>query len=674
MKEIIKIAYGPSSENYDANFGFKGEDYRLKRLGVDANVDLALHLLKSFKHECDVFAVAGFPPALKIGREMIIHPVYKQLRDAAGATPVADGTLLRKTSFLWALKSLLKREPHLLSQKKIGFFCGIFQADFLHFFEEHTSDLVFADLYFSLGIPQLMHSSRQLTKAMGRLAPALMKVSVGKTFTKDFDALLFRTPLMREFHRCDVYIIHKTQLDYVKLWPLEGKTVIVDSLDRITKEKLLAAGAGRIISCFPEFPAHPEIGCAALEALFLAHQTNKILDEETLLQEVRSLDAHPTIVNTATKPHTAQFAFVIHPLTQKQLFLVPGMKNLAKLPVARGIEKLMGKVPGFYYCKMKGIKSEFNGQEVEGELYVIPATPKQLLRQDPESIYRRIHQLCLLAHNRGTSIIGLGAYTKIVGDAGVTIANRSPIPVTTGNSLSAAATLWAASYGLERMDLVKKGADGRYQGTAMVIGATGSIGKVCVRHLCHQWEKVILVAPRPYKVLDLVDEMKAHCPNTEIIGSTHPDKYSPDCDLIITSTSAQGEKVMDISKVKSGAVICDVSRPFDLDLDDVSTRPDVLVIASGEVELPGQVKIGKTLNLEGGAVYACLAETALLAMEGRFENFSLSRELDYDKVIEIDQLARKHGIRLSAIMGHTGEITDREIALCRDHALKARLT
>ena len=42
MKEIIKIAYGPSSENYDAHFSFRNEDYRLKRLGVDANVELAL--------------------------------------------------------------------------------------------------------------------------------------------------------------------------------------------------------------------------------------------------------------------------------------------------------------------------------------------------------------------------------------------------------------------------------------------------------------------------------------------------------------------------------------------------------------------------------------------------------------------------------------------------------
>jgi predicted amino acid dehydrogenase len=670
MKEIIKIAYGPSSENYDTHFQFRGEEFRVKRLGVDSNVELALHLLRSYQEECDVFAVAGFPPILKFGRETFIHPVFHRLREAAGRTPVADGTMLRKTSFLWALKALLKTEPQLLAGKKVGFFSGIFQADFLPFFEEHTTKFVFADLYFSLGTPFLLHTPKQLANAMGRLVPALSRVEVGKKFVKDFNSLAFRTPLMREFHNCDVYVIHKSQLDYIKLWPLKGQTIIVDSLDRITRKRLIASGAGRIISCFPDFPPCPAIGCAALEALYLSQEPKGILSEETLLTGVGQLSAKPEVIEISGDKPKAQFAFVIHPLTQKQLFLTPGLKSLDGTPVARGVEKLMGKVPGFYYCKMNGIKSIFNGQEVEGEVYALPATPKQLLRQDPESIYRRINQLCELAHDRGSSIIGLGAYTKIVGDAGVTIASRSPIPVTTGNSLSAAATLWAASYGLERMGLVEKTPKGRFKGTAMVIGATGSIGKVCARHLIHHWEKVIFVAPRPYKVLDLVEEMKAHSPETEIIGTTNPDKYLAECDLVITSTSAQGEKVMDIAQVKTGAVICDVSRPFDLGLDEVATRPDVLVIASGEVELPGQVNIGRSIALEGGAVYACLAETALLAMEGRFESFSLSRDLDYDKVIEIDQLARKHGIRLSAIMGHTGEITDDEIMLCRDHALK----
>ena len=219
----------------------------------------------------------------------------------------------------------------------------------------------------------------------------------------------------------------------------------------------------------------------------------------------------------------------------------------------------------------------------------------------------------------------------------------------------------------------KENENGKYHGTVMVIGATGSIGKVCAKILTNQWKRVVVSAPRPYKVLELITELKELNPQTEIIGTSNPDEYSAECDLIITSTSAQGESVLDIMKVKPGCIICDVSRPFDISLEEASRRPDVLVIASGEVALPGNnVVMDKSIGLPGNIVYACLAETAILAMEGRHEAFSLSRELSYDRVCEIDQLARKHGVRLAAVMGHTGEITKEEIDLCRKHALNSK--
>jgi fumarate hydratase class II len=57
-------------------------------------------------------------------------------------------------------------------------------------------------------------------------------------------------------------------------------------------------------------------------------------------------------------------------------------------------------------------------------------------------------------------------------------------------------------------------------------------------------------------------------------------------------------------------------------------------------------------------------------MEGKFESFTLSRNINYEKVIEIDKLAHEHGVRLSNIMGHNGFITEEEFNLCREHAIK----
>jgi predicted amino acid dehydrogenase len=350
---------------------------------------------------------------------------------------------------------------------------------------------------------------------------------------------------------------------------------------------------------------------------------------------------------------------------------VTGVQTCALPIFLDATERAAKLIPGFKYGTISGIKSVATGAEISGEIFAISETPKMLLQSPREQIYKKLVKVCELAKRNGAELIGLGAYTKIVGDAGITINERSPIPVTTGNSLSAASTLWAASYAIQKMGFVPK-LNGVNQGTAMVIGATGSIGKVSAKILAMSWSKIIVVAPRPYKLIDLVGELKKVNPNLEIEYSTEANKYIDQADLIITSTSAAGKKILDIDKVKTGAVICDVSRPFDISREEALRRPDVLVIASGEVILPGEVEITCNIGLQGNTVYACLAETALLMMEGRAESFSLSRDIHFENVLEIDKLARKHGVKLAAIMGHDFEITDEEILLCQEHALEQK--
>jgi predicted amino acid dehydrogenase len=62
-------------------------------------------------------------------------------------------------------------------------------------------------------------------------------------------------------------------------------------------------------------------------------------------------------------------------------------------------------------------------------------------------------------------------------------------------------------------------------------------------------------------------------------------------DMIVTATSGAGKKVLDIMRVKPGCVITDVARPLDLPPSEVAKRPDVLVIESGEIQLPGDVQM-----------------------------------------------------------------------------------
>jgi hypothetical protein len=142
-------------------------------------------------------------------------------------------------------------------------------------------------------------------------------------------------------------------------------------------------------------------------------------------------------------------------------------------------------------------------------------------------------------------------------------------------------------------------------------------------------------------------------------------------DMIVTATSGAGKKVLDIMKVKPGCVITDVARPLDLPPSEVAKRPDVLVIESGEIRLPGDVKM-KNIGLPKGLAYACLAETIVLALEGRFENYTVGRAIEWQKVHEIYKMGLKHGMQLAAISGVNGVFSDEDIAKVRELALAAR--
>jgi len=160
-------------------------------------------------------------------------------------------------------------------------------------------------------------------------------------------------------------------------------------------------------------------------------------------------------------------------------------------------------------------------------------------------------------------------------------------------------------------------------------------------------------------------------PDAKLLLAARADRHVPEMDMIVTATSGAGRKVLDIMKVKPGCVITDVARPLDLPPDEVAKRPDVLVIESGEIELPGDVQM-KNIGLPKNVVYACLAETIVLALEGRFESFTVGRTIEWEKVREIYRLGLKHGMKLAAISGVNGVYTDADIARVRKLALAAR--
>nr|MCU0898782.1 saccharopine dehydrogenase NADP-binding domain-containing protein [Burkholderiales bacterium] len=338
------------------------------------------------------------------------------------------------------------------------------------------------------------------------------------------------------------------------------------------------------------------------------------------------------------------------------------------------VEQIAAYMPPLVYCKMENIVSP-TGAEAEGWLITVGGTPREMLSHSPEFTYRRLLAAADMAEKMGAQIMGLGAFTKVVGDAGITVARRARIPITTGNSYSASGALWAAADAMRRMGLVK--IDPKTKKVAaktMVIGASGSIGSVSARLLAMAFDEVYIAGRDAKKLEPLKASILKDTPDAKVFTTDNYDDLLGDMDMIVTSTSGAGKKVLDIMKVKPGCVITDVARPLDLPPSEVQKRPDVLVIESGEIELPSPVKGLKNIGLPPNVVYACLAETIVLALEGRFEVFTIGRDTEWEKVKDIYKLGLKHGMKLAAIAGVNGVFTDKDIAKVVALARKARKT
>jgi hypothetical protein len=92
------------------------------------------------------------------------------------------------------------------------------------------------------------------------------------------------------------------------------------------------------------------------------------------------------------------------------------------------------------------------------------------------------------------------------------------------------------------------------------------------------------------------------------------------------------------------------------------------------VEVPGQVDFHFDFGFPPRMAYACMAETMVLALEGRYESFTLGKEIKIERVKEIAALAERHGFRLGGFRSFESAVHDDEIERIRDSARRRRAT
>lgn len=355
------------------------------------------------------------------------------------------------------------------------------------------------------------------------------------------------------------------------------------------------------------------------------------------------------------------FAFIIHPIHIKR-DVTRKFPFLGKILTEPQINYLCRFFPPIYISEVTGIRSVATGRELKGWLIAAPYTPTTMMNLPEDEVYRKIVACGRMAEELGAKILGLGAYTSIVGDAGVTIAKRLKIPVTTGDSYTVVMAVEAVHEAARKMDIDIS------QATVAVVGATGAIGKTCAQMIANECAQLRLVGRRETAIQEIGELCKGK--RADVTASTNiSDIY--DADLVLTVTNALNA-IIEPQHLKPGAVVCDVARPRDVSRRVAAERDDVLVIEGGMVEVPGPVDFHFNFGFPVKMAYACMAETMALALEGRYEDYTIGKNIEVSQAQEIAQIASHHGFRLGGFRSFEEAVSEETIAAVRERAAVRR--
>ncbi|MDQ1531132.1 MAG: fatty aldehyde-rating acyl-ACP reductase [Microbacteriaceae bacterium] len=324
-------------------------------------------------------------------------------------------------------------------------------------------------------------------------------------------------------------------------------------------------------------------------------------------------------------PPRSRFAFLVHPRTDLRADLATVNPLLGVLP-SGFYEQALRRLPIRPWLQAE-IRAADRPDEPFGEVIVVPLSPRQLLGGDRVLVKRRMDEAIEFAASRGAELVGLGALTAPATGGGARLRSRRDVGVTNGNAFTAAATVRAAAAiaaGLARPPVIA------------LVGATGSVGGAVTRMVAASGiaSELLLVARTSGTLTALAAELGP--------GVTTSVRLE-DCrraDLVVLMTAAP-DALLEPEHLRHGAIVLDDTQPRNTGRGLLAARPDVTVLDGGLVLTPGLLRTGRSIGIDAGTSFACLAEAALLALDGHRGHGTIGRP-SLQQVARMDGLAAEY--------------------------------
>jgi len=318
------------------------------------------------------------------------------------------------------------------------------------------------------------------------------------------------------------------------------------------------------------------------------------------------------------------------------------------------IANLFTMTPSFKMFDMKEFRSK-TGAVTSGCFIVCTFIP-DMVEMNAAAVYSKVVRAAKLAEKYGAGILTLGGFTSVVGERyGHRISKEADIPITTGNTLTAALAVDGAMKAARLMDIDIKNAK------VAIIGGTGDIGSACARVFAKQVKHLVITGRTKSNLRKMWFDLKFRYGAKKLEATSDNIKAVKDADIIL-ACAAVSASILNINVFKPGAVICDLGYPKNISYT-ATDRKDILIFSGGMAKLPVPMNVGIDMGLpDSNVTFGNFAEAMVLALERRYESYSSGKgHITLDKMDEMRGMALKHGFEVAPFYWGNQIIDEKEL-------------
>lgn len=322
--------------------------------------------------------------------------------------------------------------------------------------------------------------------------------------------------------------------------------------------------------------------------------------------------------------------------------------------------KIFELAPSYRSSDIKDFRSE-TGETIDGYFVMCPIIP-DMVQLSPDIVFAKVLEGCRIGERLGAGILALGGFTSIVGEKYFDeLKSRVKMPVTTGNTFTAAMALAGVRKACQLMEIPLKTA------RATIIGGTGDIGSACAKVLVREVKELTISGRTPKSVKEWEERLKKQ-KGAKVSAMMDNNQAIRKADIVIAAASST-QSLINMAMIKPGAVVCDVAYPKNIAYNAVG-RDDIFVFSGGLSTVPTPFNLGFDIGLPSpNILYGCFAEAILLSLEGRYENFSEGKGYITPTSIQlIQRIGEKHGFRLAPFFWGDKPIDEKTVGLIQARA------